>query len=286
MAEGSQEGRILLHDWLCMCLFAWLLAWLVAAGNILSPECLLVGTLLIVDGALLAFFPYGGNPERAWRLRLFFYPVAMNMLYFVLRTIIPAIHPGVEDEALQAIDRAIVGGNLSLRLQSFVHPVLTDFFSFCYMLYFFYLILAQIWYLFGELAVLKRYCVGLFSLYAVGYFGYSVVPAGGPILAMGNQFSVPLTGGWLTQANATLVANGTNGVDVFPSLHCGLSLYILLSDYQYKRWRFWIYLIPCIGFWMSTVYLRYHYFIDVICGFALGWTMLKIANLGTRESAA
>ena len=281
-----QARRLLLHEWLCMALLAWLWLRLVFSAGLSAHESVLVAFLLAAACATLAFFPYGDDLDRSWRLRLLFYPAAMNMLYFVLRTAIPAFHPGVEDPALQAVDRFIVGDNLSLRMQPFVHPVLTEFFSLCYMLYFVYLIFGQLSYLYGELPVLKKFYSGLFSVYAIGYFGYATVPAGGPILAMESQFGTPLTGGWLTAANAALVTGGTNGVDVFPSLHCGLSLYIMLSDYQHKRWRFWIYLIPCVGFWISTIYLRYHYFIDVVCGFALGWAMWKIANREIRKGIA
>jgi membrane-associated phospholipid phosphatase len=58
-------------------------------------------------------------------------------------------------------------------------------------------------------------------------------------------------------------------VDVFPSLHCAVSAFFLFFDLLHRRWRFWLYLVPCVGLWLSTIYLRYHYFIDVICGFVL-----------------
>jgi membrane-associated phospholipid phosphatase len=74
-------------------------------------------------------------------------------------------------------------------------------------------------------------------------------------------------------------------VDVFPSLHCANSLYILLSDYEHKRWRFWAYLVPCVGLWASTLYLRYHYFIDVLCGLVLGWLAWMMANRMGRQGA-
>lgn len=284
--RGGAPNRLLPHEWLCAGFFVWLLVQLIVSVGFSDRNSLLIALLLIMNCVLLVFFPYSGDPDRAWRWRLLFYPIAMNLLYFMLGTAIPAVHPGLEDAALQAADQALVGTNLSIRLQSLVHPVLTDFLSFCYMLYFAYLLFGQAWYMFGDLAVLKKYYVGLFSLYAVGYFGYSVLPALGPYLAMADQFSTPLTGGWLTAVNDKMVLSGSNRVDVFPSLHCGNALYILLSDYQHKRWRFWAYLIPCVGLWVSTLYLRYHYFIDVICGLVLGWLAWKMANRIARQGPA
>jgi membrane-associated phospholipid phosphatase len=284
---GTPLGRaLLLHEWLCIALLAWLLLRLGLSVGFLARDSVLILFFLLACCLSVALFPYGGDPDRSWRLRLLLYPATMNMLYFVLGTAIPSFRPGTEDRALQALDDFVVGGNLSLRMQALIHPVLTDFFSSCYMLYFVYLIFGQLSYMFAELPVLKKFYSGLFSIYAIGYLGYSLVPAGGPVLAMEGRFEVPLVGGWLTRANAAIVTGGTNGVDVFPSLHCGLALYILLSDFQHKRWRFWVYLVPCVGFWISTIYLRYHYFVDVICGFALGWILWKIANLKPRRSTA
>ena len=283
--DGFSRNRLLLHEWVCLGFFSWMLVQLVFAAGF-SGDTLIFASLLAANCTLVYFLPGGGNYDLGWRLRLLFYPVAMNLLYFILGTAIPAIHPGREDAALQAVDRALIGTNLSIRMQPWVHPALTDFFSFCYILYFLYLIVGQFSYLFGDLAVLKKYYAGLFSLYAVGYFGYSLVPALGPYVAMSDQFGVPLSGGWLTSLNERIVVSGTNGVDVFPSLHCGNALYILLSDYQHKRWRFWAYLIPCLGLWLSTLYLRYHYFIDVACGLLLGWLAWKMANRYMREQPA
>jgi len=284
--SAASSNRLLPHEWLCAGFFVWMLTQLLPAAGLLNRYTLLFALLLAVNGALLAFLPYSSNPERGWRWRLLFYPVAMNLLYFALGGAIPAIHPGLEDPLLQAVDRALIGTNLSLRMQPLVNPVLTDLLSFCYMLYFIYLLLGQAWYLLSDLATAKKYYAGLFSLYAVGYFGYSLFPALGPYAAMADEFSTPLIGGWLTEANEKMVMNGSNGVDVFPSLHCGNALYILLSDYQHKRWRFWAYLVPCVGLWVSTIYLRYHYFVDVIFGLLLGWLAWKMANRIARESLA
>ena len=283
---GISRSRLLLHEWLCLAFFAWMFAQLVVAAGLSNRDTLVFASLLAANCVVVYFLPRSGDRDLGWRLRLLFYPIAMNLLYFLLGTAIPAIHSGHEDAALQAVDRALIGTNLSIRMQPWVNPVLTDLFSFCYMLYFLYLIIGQFSYLFGDLGVLKKYYRGLFFLYAVGYFGYSVVPALGPYVAMGDQFSVPLGGGWLSALNEKIVLGGSNGVDVFPSLHCGNALYILLSDYQHKRWRFWAYLVPCIGLWLSTLYLRYHYFIDVACGLFLGWLAWKMANRYLREQPA
>jgi membrane-associated phospholipid phosphatase len=95
---------------------------------------------------------------------------------------------------------------------------------------------------------------------------------------MADQFTVPLEGWIVTHWNAEIVRAGSNGVDVFPSLHCGVTSFILLFDWSHKPWRFWAYVVPCVGLWVSTVYLRYHYIVDLVAGFALSAFALYIAH--------
>jgi membrane-associated phospholipid phosphatase len=58
-------------------------------------------------------------------------------------------------------------------------------------------------------------------------------------------------------------------VDVFPSLHFGASFFLLVFDWQHHRARFWRLLGPCAAMWFSTLYLRYHYFVDLLGGLVI-----------------
>ena len=112
-------------------------------------------------------------------------------------------------------------------------------------------------------------------------------PAAGPYLAMAHEFHTPFTGWFFTRWNAEMVHIGSNGVDVFPSLHCAISFYILFFDRWYKKWRFRLCLVPCMGLWFSTIYLRYHYFVDLLVGFALSACVLWMArNWKLKETSA
>src|SRR6185295_16806001 len=125
-----------------------------------------------------------------------------------------------------------------------------------------------------ELALAKRFASGCFSIYGLGFIGYSLLPAAGPWKALATEFREPLTGGWLTDLNMLIVSRGSNGVDVFPSLHCAVSAFFLCFDCRHRPLRFRILLLPCVGLWISTIYLRYHYAVDVVAGFVLaafGW---------------
>ena len=247
------------------------------AEGILGPNALLYLALIVLNlGAL--WYSHSRNTRLSWRVGLLFYPLAMNVVFTNMKVAIPKIHPGKMDPVLQSIDAHIVGTNLSLRVEPMAHPFLTEVFSACYFLFFVYLLFSLIYYFAGDVELLKRFVIGLFTIYGIGFIGYSFVPASGPCHAMAEQFKVPLDGWWITRLNNAVVSRGSNGVDVFPSLHCAVSSFFLFFDRRYRPWRFKLYLVPCVGLWLSTIYLRYHYFVDVLCGFALAAFAFWLAN--------
>lgn len=248
-----------------------------------SPESLLYLALIFVNLGLISACERMESPAR-WRWRLLFYVAAMNIVFIHMKSAIPKIQPLRMDSFLQRVDSALIGRNLSLRLESLTHPALTDFFSACYILFFPYLAVSLILYYSGDLGLLKKFATGLFTIYGIGFLGYSLLPAVGPALHMPSAFSVPLQGGWITNANVAVVSKGSNGVDVFPSLHCAVSSFLLFFDRRHRPWRFKIYLIPAVGLWISTIYLRYHYFVDLLCGFALSAFALRLAHNFERTS--
>jgi membrane-associated phospholipid phosphatase len=243
----------------------------------LGPNSLLYLTLIALNIATI-WFSRARNTQTSWRVGLLFYPVAMNVVFTNMKVAIPKIHPTKMDSLLQTIDSHLVGTNLSLRLEPLVHPFLTEIFSACYFLFFVYLLFSLIYYFVGDIDLLRKFVVGLFTVYGIGFIGYSFVPASGPCHAMAEQFKVPLDGWWITRLNNAVVLRGSNGVDVFPSLHCAVSSFFLFFDRRHRPWRFKLYLVPCVGLWLSTIYLRYHYFVDVVCGFALAALALWFSN--------
>lgn len=246
------------------------LARLIAVQGFLAPLPVLYCGMLVLLVAAVVWCRRHETPLR-WRLRLGLPLVLMNVSYFTLGSVIPAFHPGKEDALIQSLDSHLVRGNASLWLEQYSHPVLTEVFSACYLAYFPCLLLSCVHYFRGDLSTLRRFIIGMFTVYGVGFLGYSVLPALGPHLdpTLASQFHGALAGGWITRFNANLVLNGSNRVDVFPSLHCAVTLFILCFDRVHapRRFRFW--LLPVIGLWIATIYLRYHYLIDVLAGFAL-----------------
>jgi membrane-associated phospholipid phosphatase len=207
-----------------------------------------------------------------------FFPIALNIAFFAMAGAVPAIRPIRYDTVLFSIDTRLFGGNASVWAERLASPALTELLSLCYLFFMPLLFFSIVRYFFWQKERRPAFYEGLFTVYGIGFLGYLLVPAEGPYLAFSDLFSVPLDGGVITQINRAMVHAGSSRVDVFPSLHCAVSAYILGSSYRHSRREFWWLLLPVMGLWASTLYLRYHYLVDVTCGFLLAWLGLAIAR--------
>ena len=80
----------------------------------------------------------------------------------------------------------------------------------------------------------------------------------------------------MTQLSDLMVRQGSNQVDVFPSLHVGVSLYLWLTLLKDQR-SIAVGIAPLVFLlWVSTLYLRYHYLTDTLAGAALAVTVFLL----------
>jgi membrane-associated phospholipid phosphatase len=251
----------------------------------LDVRTLLFGGLAAAEAAVILLCRRRES-RRTWLIRLFFFPAAMLVAYAALGPAMDAIQPARADGLLEGVDLLLVGGNLSLLLEPCASPLLTELMVVAYGLFFPYLGLSLLHHARRDLDTAKRLFAGAFTVYGIGFLGYTLLPAAGPWVALADRFAGPLEGGPLTALHDWIVVNGTNGVDVFPSLHCALTAFLLFFDRlhdpaRYRRWLPWVALL-----WTSTIYLRYHYFVDVLAGFALAFGALALAGALPRRPEA
>jgi len=212
-----------------------------------------------------------------------FYPFALQAGYFTLGPAMKALHAPSVDGLLQQIDLLFLGVHPSVVLEPLCRPLLTDLMSACYLLFFPYLIVTHLDYFRGDPETRRRFCVGLYTVYAGGLLCYTLLPAAGPYVALAGEFRHLLEGGLLTRIHHAIVVRGTNGVDVFPSLHCGVTSFLLFFDRRHSPRRYHLFLAPVVILWISTLYLRYHYGVDVAAGFALSGLGLYLAGEPRRN---
>lgn len=227
----------------------------------------LSGRSVLFLGLLAAAAAVSRLGER--RARLVCYAVVVQLLFYWIRPAVDAIQPSRADALLERLDLLALGFNPNLALERFSHPLLTGVLSFFYLFSFLpYLALAFADYYRGERETFTRFSTGLFTVYALGFLGYTLWPAAGPYAFMADRFQGPLAQGGLAAWHHDVVVRGTNGIDAFPSLHCALTGFVLFFDRARSPRRFRAMLLPVALLWIATVYLRYHYVVDVAAGFA------------------
>ena len=217
-----------------------------------------------------------------------------------------ALHGRDYDNILIAADRAIFGGaNPTVWLYQHipVMPLFVEFLQICYFMYYFLPIILAIEFFIrrrrdnrdvhkiDEIEMLRFVVIyGLLT----SYIGYLILPAIGPRFTLHEFWSISteLPGVFLTEPLRWFINLGENirtGMtnmqaaqcvtrDAFPSGHTEITLLTIILAIRYKARSRWLILFIGSGLIFSTVYLRYHYVIDVI-----GGSLFAVITLYTSE---
>lgn len=190
------------------------------------------------------------------------------------------------DEALMRLDLLLFPQHPTLWLEQFVTPGRTAWFSFFYLsLYLYPLVSGGLLYLSGRLSDFRQFMLTFTVIGLIGYLGYLCVPVIGPRYYFERYYHVALSSGQALPATADLrawlhapfsaiadrlsydraIASG-EARNCFPSLHTAWALVVLIFSWKKMRWLFWIYLFPVASLLLSTLYLRFHYVVDLIAG--------------------
>jgi PAP2 superfamily len=283
--------------------------WMLKAGLVLPHEwvfsafLLITGTRLFADEAargwstvffaclaastVVIFWCQRDPTPTRWRVRLSYYYVAMGIVFFSMRTAVPLLGIPRADSLLLHWDRLLLGQTPAVAWEHWLNPWMEDLAMAGYLFFFYYLLAGPFHYCFRDLPAFRKCIVGLFTSYGIALLGYTVFPAGGPHLSM--TFQTALHGPLLLDSTLGLVNRGSNTVDVFPSVHVAASLYLLLFDWQHWRRRFWWVLGPCALLCFATLYLRFHYFVDLVAGVAVtlvGWWTARTYEASTQSSTS
>ncbi len=278
----NKLGAVLPHEWIFGAfLFLTGLRLAVHGGAAAEWSFSFFGCWL--TGAGLFFWAEQKRTAARWRVRLLFYPVAMGLAFYALGQAVPLLGYPKVDRLLLGWDRALLGETPAVAWEPWLRPWLEDLTMAGYLYFFYYLIAGPGLYCVRNLRLFRKCIVGLFTMYGLAFTGYTVLPAGGPHRWM--TFGTPLQG-WVLDWTLKTVNQASNAVDVFPSIHVAATFYLLLFDWHHARRRFWWALLPCLLLWFSTMYLRFHYFVDLLAGVAValaGWWMAQAYEAATRK---
>ncbi|MCB2206392.1 phosphatase PAP2 family protein [bacterium] len=216
-------------------------------------------------------------------------PLAFKELYFL----VPAIHPIDYDAALIAIDRALFGVHVTEWTMRLRHPLLTEILQIAYGTYYFLpLILTIDLYRKKRVRAFKHVFLFVMLGFYLSYLGYIAVPGIGPRFTQ-HEFDrtdeeLPglLVTSFLrdnTNAGESIPPGTTHPAarvqrDVFPSGHTEMTLLVMLIAFRYRARTRWYLLIGGSLLIIATVYLRYHYVIDLIAGGIFAWLTMEMGG--------
>ena len=206
------------------------------------------------------------------------FPVLSVLIIFdSLGLIVHSINPHDIDYLLIRIDYRIFGGYPTVLLERIINPFLTDILQSAYMTYYFLpVILGVVLWLKGKKEEFEKSVFLILLCFYFSYIGYLLFPALGPRYTILHLQTRELDG-FLVSIPIQHMLNLLEGIkrDAFPSGHTGVALTVLLLAYRYERTLFRWMAVPVLLVIFATIYCRYHYVIDVICGVIL--TIVTIA---------
>jgi membrane-associated phospholipid phosphatase len=247
-------------------------------------------TLTIISIATLGKYRSGNlfiNIHRYYHLPII-YVIFMQVFVYI-----SVLNPHDYDQILAGWDRALFGMNPTEYIQQFAFPALTEFFQIAYVLFYFHAFAQSIELnlrgLYEEAESVTRTIVFGFLL---SYVMYVFMPAIGPRFSVHDYASIStdLPGLWLTDALRTIIDTGDGFRDktldpalqmhrnCMPSGHTMMTLMNMILAFRYRSKLRWVFLIMGISLIIATVYLRYHYVVDVLAGIILAFVALGLES--------
>ncbi len=230
---------------------------------------------LLIAFVLIAFFLYKPAYSEAnsylKTIRDFAPLFYILVIYSNLPVLIQALNPKDADHILLAIDQYLFGMQLSVFLQEYMFEPLITFSTISYAAYYFFPpVLAILFYVRGNYGIFRKLSAAVFLSFFLGYIGYVITPAVGPRYVISDSYTNQIGGSEMSQTIRQKLDDWEyTKRDCFPSLHNAAILVALMFAIRYER-KFALFFLPfALGLFWATVYLRYHYLIDVIAGWLL-----------------
>jgi membrane-associated phospholipid phosphatase len=255
---------------------------IVFIGRVQAWELLIVKfALLSLTVVALSLYRFRSKTVVAVKYVYAFLPVFIILVVFdSMADMIPWIWSRYIDDILIATDHALFGVHPTVWLERIIHPVVTDILQLAYVSYYpMAVALGIVLLVKNKQKEFDEAVFGIVLCFYLSYIGYILFPAIGPRFTLAGIQTTDLQGSSFTHA----IQNTLNGLertktDAFPSGHTAIAL---MTFYYARKMgeRIVAYVLgPCVlALIFSTVYLRYHYVIDVIAGIVLTLLTIVIA---------
>jgi membrane-associated phospholipid phosphatase len=217
-------------------------------------------------GAALLVYEVKRPNRTSWIFRNWYALPYVASCYKEMALLIPAVRHTDSDQWLADLDFRLWGVHPTVWLERVHAPVLTEFLQAIYTVFIpAVLLIALLLWRKRRIAEFQYYGFLIALGFLASYVGYLLVPARGPRFLLKDLQHIPLQGLWLFQAmQGTLDRLESAHYDCFPSGHTELTTYT-----------------PLIIF--ATVYLRYHYTVDLLAGAILAAMLISFAPVLYRK---
>ncbi len=218
---------------------------------------------------------------------------SVQISYFFLKHVLPLVNTTTLDQKLYAFDLSVFKVEPAMAWDRFVNPTTTEWFSFFYFGYFLLMAAHVVPLLFfgRRKQIVGEFTFSMLILFSIGHTLYMVVPGYGPYRAMTDAFQHPFPPGPWHELVMNAVHSGGAQMDIFPSLHTGAPTLLAFFSYRNRDKLPFKYTWPIVTFCtaniiIATMFLRWHYLIDVVVGFSLAVTSVLLSRPVVRWEIA
>ncbi|MCX7737147.1 MAG: phosphatase PAP2 family protein [Candidatus Kapabacteria bacterium] len=252
---------------------------------------LILTNIFIIFSILTIVVLSGKLNDNKWFMvfrRIYVIPLVL-FLFDQVQNYIKVINPADYDDILIKWDYALFGVNPTEWIYQFANPIFTEILQISYASYFIMPIILGLELHFKNNDSFNKFAGYLIFSYYISYILYFIMPAIGPrfVLHDFGSINIELPGLFLTEYIRFIINSGENipidilkGIsdlnpaffvnrDCMPSGHTLVTTINMICAFKFKSKFRWIFLIFTILLIISTVYLRYHYVVDIIAGLLL-----------------
>ena len=223
-----------------------------------------------------------GDNEGGWRYwarELLPVPV-LPYMFMNLGQLIPLVNPRIRDQALLAIDRALLGSDAQAALYSLPLPAwVADALTLAYSTFYFLPVALLLLLAARHDRYLPQVVAAVAITFVVSYAGYFAVPAYGPRTTVAQQRYQSLPGLVGDHVREKLDQWEKTKTDAFPSGHTMITLAVLYCARRRNRTLYNVLLPFGSLLIVATVLLTYHYVIDVLAAVPLAAASLGLAAI-------
>ena len=218
----------------------------------------------------------------------YFYPIILLSYWYGETADINKVIFEPFDNLLYNIDQIVFGFQPSLKFsENYSSNFFSEIINFGYFSYYFLNIITFLLvYVYSKKQILKAVFIMIVSFF-IYYWIFILFPVVGP------QFWLPealrsVPDGYIFREGVKLVQYiGEKPTGAFPSSHVGMTIIFLILTYQTTKKGFYLMLPVSIILGFATIYIKAHYFIDVIFGIFTGFLFyfisLKIFKITTKK---